>query len=51
MIKKNEFYKCGKREKDTITRIKEAIVEAPTLYSPYSGKYFLLYIFLLTHLL
>jgi len=45
MIKKDEIYKWDKREKDVFAYIKQAITKAPTLYSPYFSKDFLLYTF------
>jgi len=34
MIKKDTIYKWDIREKDAFAHIKQAIAEAPTLYSP-----------------
>jgi len=45
MIKKDVFYNWGKREKYAFTQIKQAIIEAPALYSLYFKKDFLLYTF------
>ena len=45
MIKKYAVYIWGKREKYTFTHIKQAIAEAPTLYSPNFKRDFLLYTF------
>jgi len=45
MIKKDAVYRWDKRKKDAFAQIKQAIVDAPALFSPYYGKYFLLYTF------
>ena len=45
MIKKNESFKWNPPEKEAFDKIKQAIVEAPSLQSPYFGKGFILYTF------
>jgi len=45
MVKKYEIYKWDNGEKDAFYRIKQAIVDVSTLFSPNYGKDFLLYTF------
>lgn len=45
MIKKDATYKWDKWEKGTFNQTMQAIVDAPTLFSPDYGKDFLLYTF------
>ena len=47
MIKKDVDYKWTKERKDAFMKFKEAIVEAPTLWSPNFENVFILYTFLL----
>jgi len=45
MINKNAIYKWDQWEKVNFARIKQEILNSPTLYSPDFGKDFLLYTF------
>ena len=49
MIKKDENYKWTKERKEAFAKIKEAIVEDPTLWSPNFDKEFILYTFASDH--
>ena len=45
MIKKDNSFSWGGKEKESFIRIREAIAEAPALVSPDFKKYFILYTF------
>ena len=49
MIKKDSNFKWTKERKEAFDRIKESIVEAPTLQSPIFDKEFILYTFVSNH--
>ena len=49
MIKKDAYFKWTKEIKYSFIKIKEAIVEPPTLRSPDFEKYFILYTFSSDH--
>ncbi len=45
MIKKDATYKWDEQENDAFTQINQATIDAPVLFSPDYGKYFILYTF------
>ena len=51
MIKKDSNFRCTKERKEAFEKIKESIVEAPTLRSPNFDKEFILYTFASNHLI
>jgi hypothetical protein len=45
MIKKNSAFRWDEKERESFANIKEAIIQAPSLMSPYFKKDFILYTF------